>query len=457
MNLNKRISLKKSRFNLEVYSFEKSIVVYNTLQDSLTLVKEAVFNGSMSITGIRQLHDQGVLVNTAIDETAVFRYRNSRQKFNGKRLHVFVTLTGSCNCHCQYCFAQDCYSDLTIKDEDIPCIYEFIVRQLKIHRSTMLNIDFFGGEPLLKESIYLKLMERLQKLCDQYAIKLVFQFYTNGTIEPKNGFHNIAERYNTTYLVTLDGPQEIHDKQRPMKNKESSFALTKSNLLKMKRDGAKAIIRINYGKYSYLYIPPLLDELAESGLTTFPIQFYPVQNMSESSAEYPDGVSAQDNQKIVAFLWEEAEKRKIHVYTRTKTANCYCSAFTDSMFVIDPGLNVYKCALLQCDKKYSIGNLKTDMTFQTNQTFYDWINYDPSVEPGCKDCVCLPICAGGCGGSGTFRYGTRHHSNCYDLSPAMIKMRMSRYVKKKYDDVIRSFHNDDREILILEKGRYPKL
>lgn len=459
MNVDKYISFKISKFNFVVYSSDGFDVIYNTLQDSITSVKKDLLEkikiscDSIAKNEIKQLHDQGVIVNKDIDELSVFRYRNMNQKMRGKRLHVFLTITGTCNCNCPYCFAHDCYTNSSMKKEDIPIIMDFIFQQLQYHRSQLLNIDFFGGEPLLCEEIYIELMQRIQTLCDKLRVKVVFQFYSNGTIRPSVGFAAFKD-FDVTYLITLDGPKDIHDKLRPMKNGHSSYSLITKNLLELKNENIKAIIRINYGKNSYVHIPALLDELKIHNLLNFPIEFYPVQNMSQSSAEYEDAVSAMDSKRITEFLWKEAENRGIRMETRTTASNCYCSAFTNSMFVIDPNLYVYKCALLQCDKKYSIGNLKVDTDFERDSIFYDWLNYDPSLEEGCRDCVCLPICAGGCGGSGTFRHGTHHHSNCYDLSPVMVKMRMRKYIIQKYSSELKKFPACDTQVLTLEKSRY---
>ena len=460
MNIDKPLLFKTSRFNFIVYSSDGFDVIYNTLQDSITSVKKDIFTEDkdisyhlMGVDEIRQLHTQGVIVNTGIDEFSVFRYRNMSQKMKGKRLHIFLTLTGACNCNCPYCFAHDCYTNSFMKKDDIPLIMDFISQQLQYHRSTLLNIDFFGGEPLLCEDVYLELMKRIQTLCDKWGVKVAFQFYSNGTIRPLVGFAAF-KNYDVTYLITLDGPKDMHDKLRPMKNGHSSFSLITNNLLELKKENIKAVIRINFGKTSYVHIPALLDEIISLGLLNFPIEFYPVQNMSQSSAEYEDAVSAAESKRITEFLWNEAEKKGIRMETRTTTTNCYCSAFTNSMFVVDPNLYVYKCALLQCDKKFSIGNLKEDTDFERDSVFYDWLNYDPSVEKGCRDCICLPICAGGCGGSGTFRYGTHHHSNCYDLSPSMVKMRMRKYIVQKYSDALEVFSKNDSKILILEKSRF---
>lgn len=454
MNLSKRITLKKSKYNMTV-PLGSCNLIYNTLQDSLTFVKNTP-NTALNAEEIETLHAQGVYINQDVDERLVFRYRANLQKYRSTRLHLFLTITGNCNCDCQYCFAKGCFPNRSMIDKDIPYVLEFAESQLCSHPIREMHIDFFGGEPFLCESLYTRLMRELTKIGEKYNIIPSFQFYTNGTIVPKNGYEMFSEFENVKFLITLDGLKSVHDVLRPMKSNESCYDTIVNNLKEIRKANQKAVIRINYGKSSYARVPLLLDELIRQGLTCFPIEFYPIQNMSNSSADFDDAVKVGDLPNLNEYLWRAAANRNIPVSIRPVTANCYCSAFTGTMFVIDPDLDVYKCALLQCEKKYSIGNLKQRTDFQTDSVFYDWLTYDPSMEDNCKDCISLPVCAGGCGGSGTFRFGTQHHSNCYELSPAMLKRTIKTYVLIFYETQLLDFINGNENVLILEKARYNK-
>lgn len=371
MNMEKKALFKKSRYNL-VVPFDGYNVIYNTLQDSLTLVRSAS-EGHLSNADIGLLHSQGIYVNNEIDERLVFRYRANQQKYRSTRLHLFLTITGNCNCNCQYCFAKGCFPNRSMSETDALYILRFAEEQLRARTIREIHIDFFGGEPFLCEDFCLKIMREFTKLGSRYGIVPHFQFYTNGTIVPRYGYEVFAEFEYVKFLITLDGLKQIHDILRPMKSNQSCYDTIVENLRLIRAVHQQAVIRINYGKKSYSQIPLLLDELIQQKLTCFPIEFYPIQNMSDSSAEFEDAVGAADLPDINEYLWKAAVERNIPISIRPVTANCYCSAFTDTMFVIDPDLDVYKCALLQCDKKYSIGNLRGQTKNQTDSVFYDWL------------------------------------------------------------------------------------
>lgn len=335
MNTSNHVQIRKSKFNL-VVSLPDCVAIYNTLQDSITLVKS--HPSELRKTELDLLHKQGVLVNQGIDENMVFRCRAGRQKFNSSRLHLFLTITGKCNCDCQYCFAKGCFPNHSMNLEDVDIVLGFLSRELRSRSFKEIAVDLFGGEPLLCESIYLQVMRGVSVIAAQLGIVPSFQFYTNGTIRPQNGFATFSEFQAVKFLITLDGLRETHNMLRPLIGNGSSYDLILRNLQEIREIGQQAIIRINYGKRNYKEVPLLLDELVRQGLTCFPIEFYPIQSMSKGSAEFENSVSCSDLQKIVGFLWEAATERGILIATRPVSANCYCSAFTDTMFVIDPDL-----------------------------------------------------------------------------------------------------------------------
>lgn len=453
MQTSEHVELKLSAYNIVINGSDNVAIVYNTLQDSITLMK----GRTQSKGDICALHLQGVLCNKNIDERHVFRHRMNLQKYSNKILHMFITLTGLCNCECRYCFAKNSFPACSIGVEDTEYIVSFAEGQLNMRHIESIVVDFFGGEPMLCREICLNIMEKLNTLADKYGATIEFRVYTNGTVNPFKNPEDIVAFSGVRFLITLDGLKEEHDYLRPMKSAKSSFDLIINNLLCIKENGGQAVIRINFGEKNYKRIPLLLDFLKEKGLTCFDIEFYPIQNMSLGSADYKDAVEPSKLPEMNIFLWHEAWNRGIKVALRPVSSCCYCTAFTSSMFVIDPELNVYKCALLQCDRKYSIGSLKRNTDYQRDLVFYDWINYDPSSEEKCKDCKSLPVCAGGCGGSGTFRFGSIHHENCYDLSEAMLKERIRLYVMQYYSGLLRQFQANDSSVLILERAKHPAL
>ena len=90
--MNDTILVKESGFNMILQEYNNSILVFNTLQDSLTLRKKKISYSEMSLKSVDVLHKQGMLINSTIDELQIIRHRANVQKYGGKRLHIFLSL-----------------------------------------------------------------------------------------------------------------------------------------------------------------------------------------------------------------------------------------------------------------------------------------------------------------------------------------------------------------------------
>ncbi len=121
-----------------------------------------------------------------------------------------LNVAQSCNMACEYCFA----SSYTQEKDLMPLEVALkAVDWLVAHsgRRRHLEIDFFGGEPLLNWSIIPAVVEHARKYEDKV---FAFTLTTNGLLltEDKIDFLN---RENIQVVMSLDGRQHIHDAMRP--------------------------------------------------------------------------------------------------------------------------------------------------------------------------------------------------------------------------------------------------
>jgi radical SAM protein with 4Fe4S-binding SPASM domain len=122
-----------------------------------------------------------------------------------------------CNMRCSYCcnsfVSEDSSSNILMEDPEraLRIVDEFVA--LGIDRS--IDISFFGGEPLL----YPKFIDSIVKhIATQYSdVDCNFKINTNGTILP-NKILDILRSETMSLLVSVDGPQLIHDRYRRFPN-----------------------------------------------------------------------------------------------------------------------------------------------------------------------------------------------------------------------------------------------
>lgn len=98
--------------------------------------------------------------------------------------------------------------------------------------SPKINIAFYGGEPLLE----FKLIKEIVSLTeDNFRGKTItYIMTTNGSLLTKENLDFIAEN-KFSLMISLDGPKEIHDRNRKFINQEGTFESILNNIRYMKK------------------------------------------------------------------------------------------------------------------------------------------------------------------------------------------------------------------------------
>ncbi|MBQ3068075.1 MAG: radical SAM protein, partial [Oscillospiraceae bacterium] len=145
-----------------------------------------------------------------------------------------LALTEQCNLRCVYCAYMPKYLDKTYKlkhmAEDIAIkSIDIFMRAAKQNPSP--SIGFYGGEPLLQ----FELIKKCVGYCkEKYPFsKPSFDITTNGLLLDNENIVNFLIENEFTVAVSLDGPQDIHDKFRKDVNNKPSFEKIIKNLTQL--------------------------------------------------------------------------------------------------------------------------------------------------------------------------------------------------------------------------------
>jgi hypothetical protein len=168
--------------------------------------------------------------------------------------NLYISPLESCNLNCRYCYTQKTKAILTNRQ-----ILSFVKRYQKI--TPLKSIIFCGGEVFTLKS-FPSLVNHLQK------IGIFISIITNGTIDrlPK-----INDSKNCQLIVSLDGPQKIHDYNRGSGN----FAKTQKFISHAHSLGfpVEIFYLVTKDSYPYLkllpnttYLPDRLGSLSPSQL-----------------------------------------------------------------------------------------------------------------------------------------------------------------------------------------------
>jgi uncharacterized protein len=143
--------------------------------------------------------------------------KNNGSHSSGENLNKFtrisVNINNKCNLACSYCFVSE-EPQGVMKDETAIRTVEFLKQHLSPTQGS--GVDLFGKEPLLSPSLLLFIAHELT--ADGYSIGVT----TNGTLINNYLAMQFAE-LNMSVLLSFDGVQQWHDRNRMYKNGEGSY------------------------------------------------------------------------------------------------------------------------------------------------------------------------------------------------------------------------------------------
>ena len=125
-------------------------------------------------------------------------------------LHIAHT----CNLNCSYCFASQgkYHGERALMSFDVgKRALDFLVENSGSRRN--LEVDFFGGEPLMNFDVVKQLVEYARSIEKQAGKNFRFTLTTNGMLIDDDVI-DFANREMSNVVLSLDGRQEVHDRYR---------------------------------------------------------------------------------------------------------------------------------------------------------------------------------------------------------------------------------------------------
>lgn len=135
--------------------------------------------------------------------------------FKGTFLHIFV-LTLDCNLNCLYCQAayakNNCFMDIDTAKKAVDIALQ--------SPEKTLTFEFQGGEPLMNFPTMKFIIEYAQKYKNNKEI--IFSLVTNAGLMTDDILDYLLLN-DVNICISMDGPQNIHDTNRPTKSGKSNF------------------------------------------------------------------------------------------------------------------------------------------------------------------------------------------------------------------------------------------
>ena len=400
------IDYKLSKYNFafpypKLSDGKKQTVMYNTRtgviglinEDKLAQYTEFAENGTPVADEelLADLRQNGFVVNRDFDELAALKYRLNRFRYNTTHLDLTIAPTSNCNFRCIYCYEKDSIKPVTMTEQTQEELIAFVRQYISTIKS--LSVCWYGGEPLLALDIIEKLSEVFLKLCEENKIAYFANMVTNGYLLTPDKVEKLHRWKIEDVQITLDGSAEDHDKRRFLKGGLPTFDRIIENLSASKENLPSHVsIRINADRHNIDRVDNVIKILREKGLEG---KVFPYLAIVENNNDAYNDNSCLHTNEFSQREFEFITRNGLDIVRHTpRQLGNYCMADSCAGFVVNADGRIYKCWNDIGIEARSVGSLKAGG--MESPLFYDYLLYDPTEDPACRDCKLLPVCMGGC-------------------------------------------------------------
>lgn len=383
--------------------------VAEVLEDIETLKKEG------------KLFSEDTYKNLAID------FKNRPTVIKAMCLHI----AHDCNLACKYCFAGEgeyCGDRSLMSFEVGKQAFDFLIANSGTRKN--LEVDFFGGEPLMNFEVVKQLVAYAREQEKIHNKNFRFTLTTNGVLldEEVMDFAN-KEMYNV--VLSLDGRKETNDRMRTSRNGKGSYDLIVPKFKEMvKRRGDKEYyIRGTYTHYNTDFTKDILH-MADLGFTKLAME--PVV----ASPDAPYALKEED----LPTLFDQYEKLAAEMVRREKNGKGFtffhymidleggpciakriagCGVGTEYV-AVTPWGDLYPCHQFVGDENYLLGNVFDGITNEEVRSRFKMCNI--YTRPQCNDCFARLYCSGGC--SANSYHATGSIEGIYELGCKLHRKRV---------------------------------
>lgn len=324
--------------------------------------------------------------------------------------YLMVNVAQVCNLKCVYCAAggDGSFGD-TLKHIEIEKVYEQIRMVLHdIPRGETFSLTFFGGEPLVAPETIRQLARFTRLQVAGRDIRVKFRVITNATLVTP-AIAELLASIGCHVMVSLDGPPEINDKNRPTRGGLGSTERTIrgiDELVKVRDRLGSITANAVFGKHN-TDVLATYKFLREFSFDSMNFDFAAETDDSEASRAYQESLA-----KTADFAYlhgGENELRKIEMFDayfkaldEQRRLNNHCGA-GKSHLTIDGRGRATAC-------QWFVGQSSEDLG-QAGKLDHERLkSYAPRLNElnNCQSCWARYLCGGGCMFVNQLKNGSKH-------------------------------------------------
>lgn len=383
----------------------------------------------------KQIEEVYKEIGHLIDEGMLYSKENDLGDIEYNKDNVIkamcLHIAHDCNLKCDYCFA----SQGNFKGERTHMsletgkkALEFLAKNSANRRN--LEVDFFGGEPLMNFQVVKDLVRYGREIEKLYNKNFRFTITTNGVLLDDEKIDFINENMDNVVL-SLDGRKEINDKMRKTINDKGSYEtiLPRFQSMVEKRGDKDYYIRGTFTNHNLDFSNDIMDFYKQG--------FKKVSMEPVVTSEDMEFAIRNEHLDYVLDEYERLSKEYIDIKKKDKDFYFFhfmidldqgpciikrsvgCGAGSEYLAVTPEG-DLYPCHQFVGEDKFKLGTLDTDIVnTELRDVFKKATVYN---KDGCKNCWARYYCSGGCHASAYYAHNDLLKP--YEISCEMEKKRI---------------------------------
>lgn len=328
-----------------------------------------------------------------------------KQKTAGVVKALCLHVAHTCNLNCAYCFAsQGKYQGerAVMSFEVGKQALDFLIENSK--GRTNLEVDFFGGEPLMNFDV-VKQLVAYARSCEKECHKnFRFTLTTNGILIDDDVIE-FSNREMSNVVLSLDGRKEVHDRYRVDYAGHGSWERIVPKFQKFveARGNKNYYMRGTFTHANPDFVKDI-QQMLDLGFTELSMEPVVCAEDDPNRLTKEDLAIVMEQYEKLAELMQERRKAGkpftfYHYMIDLKGGPCIykrvsgCGSGTEYM-AVTPWGDLYPCHQFVGDEKFLLGNIWDGVTNHEMQQ--EFASCNVYARPECHDCWAKLYCSGGC-------------------------------------------------------------
>ncbi len=380
-----------------------------------------------ALSEILELKEAGMLFTEDIYENYIIDFKKRQTVVKALCLHI----AHDCNLACKYCFAEEgeYHGRRALMSFEVgKKALDFLVANSG--NRVNLEVDFFGGEPLMNWQVVKDLVAYGRSLEEKHNKKFRFTLTTNGILL-NDDIMEFANKEMANIVLSIDGRKEVHDTMRPFRGGQGSYdsIVPKFQKVAESRNQTNYYVRgtFTHNNMDFAEDVKHLADLGFKQISVEPVVAPQTESYALKQEDIP-GLLEEYDRLALELLKRQKEGKGVnffHFMIDLKGGPCVakrlsgCGSGTEYL-AVTPWGDFYPCHQFVGQEDFLMGNVEEGIVRPDIVDEFKMCNV--YAKEKCKKCFAKFYCSGGCAANSYNFHG--NINDAYDIGCELQRKRI---------------------------------